>query len=147
MGNWQYLLLGAAGIFLVTAAIVSGICRSRARRERDFTRSLETLLQPRETVKVICPQKGFRCILTNSRIILEKRGKFTAFPLRSVRKLQGSSKEGNRTTVPARMVTLTVKLEQDVILRNTGDAFLEAAKFLQEKVKKQNEKKKPDKKS
>lgn len=145
MTNWQYLLLAAVGGLLIFSWGVSAV-RSRAeRKHREFTRSLETLLQPRETVKVICPQKGFRCILTNSRILFERRGNFSAYPLKEVRKVQGKNKEGNRTTVPGKMVTLTVIMEQEKQLRNTGAEFEELAKLLQDTVKKRSAKKKTEK--
>lgn len=142
MNNWQYLLVAAAGSLLLCAVVCSAVRKHRARKHRDFQRSLETLLQPKETVQVICPQKGSRCILTNNRILFEKKGNFTAFQLKTVQRVQGKNKEGNRTTVPAKMVSLTVKMEKEYILHNTGPEFEELAKLLQEKVKKQNEKKK-----
>lgn len=144
MNSWQYLLLAAAALALLFAAICSGVTKHKARKQRDFTRSLETLLQPKETVKVICPQKKGRCILTSSRIIFEKEGDFTAIPLKSVTKVQGTNEKGNRTTVPAKMVTLTVKIDKEYILKNTGESFTELAKQLTAKVKKQNEKKKAE---
>jgi len=145
MTNWQYLLLASFGGLLLFFWVVSAVRRHRERKNRDFTRSLETLLQSRETVKVICPQKGFRCIVTNSRVILEKKGSFSAFPLKAVRKVQGKNKEGNRTTVPGKMVSLTLVMEQDVLLRNTGAEFEEAARLLQENIQRRSKQKKPGK--
>lgn len=142
MMNWQCLLLILSGALVLLAMLHAAIARQKARKHRDFNRSLETLLLPKETIKVICPQKGFRCILTNKRIIFEKKGGFTAFPLKSVTKVQGINENGNRTTVPAKMVTLTVKIDKEYILKNTGEAFTGLAKQLTARVKKQNGKKK-----
>lgn len=141
MNQWQYLLL-AAGAMMLFLAVRSAVITRRERKQRDFTRSLETLLQPKETIKVICPQKKGRCILTSHRLILERKGRFHAVTLKQIRKAQGTNKEGNRTTVPAKMVSLTVKAEKDYIIRNTGPEFADLASQLMEKIKKQNEKKK-----
>jgi len=142
MITWQHLLYLTIAVLLFAAFIFSAINKHKKRRHRDFTRSLETLLQPKETIKVICPQKGFRCILTNSRIIFEKKGDFTAFPIKSVKKVQGTNEKGNRTTVPAKMATLTIQIDRDYILKNTCPEFIDLASQLMDKVKKQNEKKK-----
>ena len=142
MINWQHLLYLTIGILLFTAFLFSAINKHKSRKHRDFTRSLETLLQPKEDIKVICPQRGFRCILTNKRIIFEEKGDFTAFPIKSVKKAQGTNEKGNRTTVPAKMVTLTIQIDKDYILKNTCPEFIDLASQLTAKVKKQNEKKK-----
>ena len=142
MTNWQYLLLSLAVLLVLGAMLHASIVRHKARKQRDFTRSLETLLQPKETIKVICPQRGFRCILTNKRIIFEQKGAFTAFPFKSITKVQGTNEKGNRTTVPAKMVTLTLKIDKDYVLKNTCPEFIDLAKDLTDKVKKQAERKK-----
>lgn len=145
MTNWQYLLLSLAVLLVLGAMLHASVVRHKARKQRDFTRSLETLLQPKETIKVICPQRGFRCILTNKRIIFEQKGAFTAFPFKSITKAQGTNEKGNRTTVPAKMVTLTLKIDKDYVLKNTGEDFLEFAQLLLQKTapkpKKKTEKK------
>ena len=133
----QLMCLGI-GIALLAALIISAVNRHKSRKHRDFTRSLETLLQPKETIKVICPQKGFRCILTNNRIIFEKKGDFTAFPIKSVKRVQGTNEKGNRTTVPAKMVAFTIQIDKDYILKNTCPEFADLASQLTDKVKKRD---------
>ena len=79
----QLGILAAAALVLLLA-IRSSLRKRRERKERDFTRTLETALLPRETVKVVCPQKKGRYILTNKRLLLEEKGGFTPFhPTRS----------------------------------------------------------------
>lgn len=134
MITWQLLLYITLGILLLAALLCSAVSRQKQRRQRDFTRSLETLLQPKETIKVICPQRGFRCILTSKRIIFEKKGDFTAFPIKSVKKVQGANEKGNRTTVPAKMVNLTIRIDQDYVVKNTGEEFREFAELLMKKT-------------
>lgn len=134
MTNWQQLLYIFIGILLFAAFVYSAINKHRSRKQRDFTRSLETLLQPKENVKVICSQSGFRCILTNKRVIFEKKGGYTAFPIKNVKKVQGTNEKGNRTTVPAKMVTLTIQIDRDYTLKNTGEDFQELAKELLKKT-------------
>ena len=141
MQYWRELLVGLAGIVLL-AILVCRFLRLRARRrEQDFTRRLETLLQPKEKIKAVCHQRGGYCILTGSRIIFEKNGSFSAFPLKKIRKLQGKNEKGNRTTVPKSMVSLTVVLDREFVLHNTGAEFETLAKMLLEHVKKQQKKK------
>ncbi len=134
MTNWQQLLYLFIGILLFAAFVCSAVNKHRSRRQRDFTRSLETLLQPKETVKAICPQNGVRCILTNKRVIFEKKGDFTAFPIKNVKKVQGTNEKGNRTTVPAKMVTLTIRIDKDYTLKNTGEDFQAIARELLKKT-------------
>lgn len=147
MNNWQYLLYGAVGLLLLTAFFCRALGRRKQRRLRDFERVLGTLLQPREKVKAICPQKGFTCILTGSRIIFEKKGSFTAFPLKSIRKLKGLNEKGNRTTVPSRMKQLILELENVHILYNTGPDFEVFAELLQKALNKSGKKKSSGKKA
>ena len=142
MSTWQQLLYLTIAILLLAAFIFSAVNRHKQRKHRDFTRSLETLLQPKETVRVICPQKGFRCILTNKRVIFEKKGGYTAFPIKNVKKVQGTNEKGNRTTVPAKMVTLTIQIDRDYTLKNTGEDFQELAKELLKKTAPKKPKKK-----
>jgi len=146
MNQWQYLLLAAGGLVLFLAIRSAYLTRAE-RKQRDFTRSLETLLQPKETIKVICPQKRARYILTSHRLILERKGSFHAVTLKKILKVQGTSKEGNRTTVPAKMVTLTVKAEKEYTIRNTGSEFEDLAQQLTAVIRKQNDRKKAKKKT
>jgi len=137
MTTWQQLLYLTIAILFLTALLVSAINKHKRRKHRDFIRSLETLLQPKEDIKVICPQRGFRCILTNKRVIFEKKGDFTAFPHKSIQKVQGTNEKGNRTTVPAKMVSLTLQIDDDYTLKNTGEEFEELAALLLKKTKNQ----------
>lgn len=142
MITWQYWLLIFAAVLVLLARIIAAVNRRAERKQRDFTRKLETLLQPRETVKIICPQKKGRWILTGSRLIFEKRGRFTAITLKSITKVQGINASGNRTTVPEKMVRMTVKAEEEYTLVHSCPEFCQLAAQLSQQVKKQNEKKK-----
>ena len=138
---WQETLTAAAAVLLVLLlAIRSSLRKRRERKMRDFTRTLETALLPRETVKVVCPQKKGRWILTSKRLLLEEKGGFHAVPLEKIKSVQGQNAAGNRTTAPANMVSLTVKTDKDYTLLNTGDQFTELVKQLQISVKKQKAK-------
>ncbi|MBO7251342.1 MAG: hypothetical protein J6V25_01825 [Oscillospiraceae bacterium] len=142
MENWQYLLVASVAVLLLLVAFLSGNRKRKARKERDFQRSLETLLQPRETIKIICPQKDCRCILTNKRIIFEKKESFTAYPFKSITKIQGINASGNRTTSVKNMVRMLIRIDQEYQLCNSCPEFTEAAALLQQKMKKQSQKKK-----
>ena len=138
---WQETQTAAAAVLLVLLlAIRSSLRKRRERKMRDFTRTLETALLPRETVKVVCPQKKGRWILTSKRLLLEEKGGFHAVPLEKIKSVQGQNAAGNCTTAPANMVSLTVKTDKDYTLLNTGDQFTELVKQLQISVKKQKAK-------
>ena len=105
----QLGILAAAALVLL--AVRSSLRARRERKQRDFTRTLETVLLPKETVKVICPQKKGRWILTNKRLLLEEMGGFHAIPLDKIKSIQ-----------------------------NSNDQFPELAKLLQSELKKRKEK-------
>ena len=130
----------AAALLVLLLAIRSDPRKRRERRARDFTRTLETALLPKETVKVICQQKKGRWILTNKRLLLEEKGGFHAVPLDKIKSIQGKNAAGNRTTSPANMVSLTVKADKDYSISNTNDQFPELAKLLQAQQKKRKKK-------
>ena len=130
----------AAAALVLLLAIRSNPRKRRERRARDFTRTLETALLPKETVKVICQQKKGRWILTNKRLLLEEKGGFHAVPLDKIKSIQGKNAAGNRTTSPANMVSLTVKAGKDYSISNTNDQFPELAKLLQAQQKKRKKK-------
>ena len=135
----QLGILAAAALVLLLAVRPSLRAR-RERKQRDFTRTLETVLLPKETVKVICPQKKGRWILTNKRLLLEEKGGFHAIPLDKIKSIQGKNAAGNRTTSAANMVSLTVKADKDFLIQNSNNQFPELAKLLQSELKKRKEK-------
>ena len=132
----QLGFLAVAVLLSLLLAIRSSLRARRERKERDFTRTLETALGPKETIKVICPQKKGRWILTNKRLLLEEKGGFHAIPLGKIKSIQGKNAAGNRTTSPANMVSLTVKADQDFIIQNLNDQFPELVNQLQSGLKK-----------
>ena len=133
----QLGILAAAVLALILlAAVRASIFNRRERAERDFTRTLETALLPKETIKVICPQKKGRWILTSKRLLLEEKGGFHAMALGKIKSIQGKNAAGNRTTSPANMVSLTVKADKDFIVQNLNDQFPELVKQLQSGLKK-----------
>ena len=135
----QLGILAAAALVLLLA-VRSSLRARRERKQRDFTRTLETVLLPKETVKVICPQEKGRWILTNKRLLLEEKGGFHAIPLDKIKSIQGKNAAGNRTTSAANMVSLTVKADKDFLMQNSNGQFPELAKLLQSELKKRKEK-------
>ena len=130
----QLGFFAVAVLLSLLLAIRSSLRARRERKERDFTRTLETALLPRETVKVVCPQKKGRWILTNKRLLLEEKGGFHAIALDKITSAQGKNTAGNRTTSPANMVSLTVKADKDFAIQNLNDQFPELAKQLQSRL-------------
>lgn len=135
METWQYLLAAAAAAGLLMATVSAAIKRKR-RKERDFTRKLETVLQPRETVKVVCPNHGGRYILTSRRLLIETKEGFMAFPFSKIKRVQGVDRFGKTTAAVSRMASLTVRAEKDYTIFNTCGEFAELAKQLKTKTRK-----------
>ena len=135
----QLGLLAVAVLLCLLLAIRSSLRARRERKERDFTRTLETALLPREIIKVVCPQKKGRWILTNKRLLLEEKGGFHAIPLDKIKSVQGKNAAGNRTTSPANMVSLIVRADKDYTIGNTCELFPELAAQLQSGLKKRKQ--------
>ena len=135
----QEILVAAAVLLVLIAAIQSSVRKHRDYKHRDATRKLELVLQPRETIKVICPQKRGRVILTSKRILFDTKDGFNAVLIKNIQRVQGSNAKGNRTTVPANMLALTIKADQEYEIRNSSPEFEEFAKQL---IKKTTKKKK-----
>lgn len=136
---WPYL---AAALALIAGLSVrSGIRKARLRRERDKMRTLETLLQPKETVKCICPSRGGRWILTSKRLVIEDKSGYTALPFGKIKRLTGQDAAGKTTTAPARMVCATVKTDREFTLPNQDEAFPDFVRQLKAKTAKKKPKK------
>ena len=135
-------ILAAAAVVLLILAIRSSLRKHRDYKYRAAARKLELVLQPRESIKAICPQKKGRVILTSKRVLFETKGGFTAVPIKTIKTVRGNNEKGNRTTVPAKMVSLTIKAEQEYEIRNNCGEFEEFAKQLIKKTAKQHEKRK-----
>ena len=132
----QEILVIAAVILSLAAIFRSSRQKRRDYKRRDATRKLELVLQPRETIKVICPQKKGRVILTSKRILFDTKDGFNAVLIKDIKKVQGNNEKGNRTTSVPKMVSLTIKAAQEYEISNTGPEFEEFAKQLMKKTAK-----------
>ena len=146
MEPWQFLLTA------LLLAVLLGILRSwtvkrRRREEREFTRRLETLLLPREKVKVICPSRQGRWVLTSTRLLLEEGEGFLAIPFAKIQSLRGVDGAGKTTAAVSKMTALTVKAETEHTLKNTSAEFAPLVKELKAQVSKRKAKKKPSSKA
>ena len=135
----QYLLPILA-LLLLAAVILSAERKRRIRKQRDFTRRLETVLQPKEEIKAVCPSRGGSWIVTNKRLILENGEGFLAWPFSKIKSVTGITPEGKKTTSAARMASVTIKTTQEYTLHNQGDAFVELVKELKKKTAKKKTK-------
>lgn len=136
MNSWQICLTVAIGATaLGTLLLLTAYQRRKMRKQRDFARKLETVLQKKETVQVICPQKGGRVILTNTRLLVETKGGFTALPLTAIKSTKGTTAEGKATVSPPKMKSLTIKANTNLTLQNTGEEFIQLAKLLRQRKK------------
>lgn len=130
----QEILIAAAAVLMLVALVRSSLRKNREYKKRDHLRKLELVLQPRESIKVICPQKKGRVILTSKRVLFETREGFNAVPIKTIKKVQGTNAKGNRTTALANMVSLTIKADQEHIVKNDCAEFSEFAKQLMKKT-------------
>ncbi len=142
MNQWQYVLLSVLFLLCLFFLVRSWLRKRKQNRKRDFDRKLETVLQPKERVKLICPQKKGRCILTSKRLLWETGEGFTAVPLRTVKGIQGVTIEGKTTSSIPKMVRLTVKAgEKTHTVTRTSGEFEQLAKTLQARVRRKKRKK------
>lgn len=130
----EEILLFFAVLTVLAVMLLSALRKRKESQFRDAVRKLELVLQPRETIKVICPQKKGRVILTSKRVLFDTKEGFNALNLTTVKRVQGNNEKGNRTTVPAKMVSLTIKADQDYEIKNDCPEFEEFAKQLIKKT-------------
>ena len=130
----EQTLAAAIVVLMLALAVRTSRRKGRDYKTRNAARKLELVLQPRETIKVVCPQKKGRTILTSKRILFETKDGFHAVLLKNISKVQGNNEKGNRTTVLANMVSLTVKADQEYEIRNSCPEFAEFAKQLMKKT-------------
>ena len=139
MTAWQELTAAAAIILLLLVLLIrSAAAKAKDRKWRAAERKLTTVLQPKETIKAICPQRKGRWILTSKRLLFETKEGFRAVALKDIKKVRGNTKDKKTTTVPSKMVSLTVFGPEEYTLRNCDEGFADLAKQLQDKIKKQN---------
>ena len=135
----QEILVISAVLLALIAIFRSSRHRRRDYQYRDAVRKLELVLQPRETVKVICSQKKSRVILTSKRVLFDTKDGFNAVPVKTIKKVQGNNDKGNRTTSVSKMVSLTIKAEQEYEIKNSCPEFEEFARQLIRKTTKKRD--------
>ena len=141
MNSWQEILAASVLMLLVLILwIRSAVAKSRDRKWRAAERKLTTVLQPKETIKVVCPQKKGRVILTSKRLLWETGTGFNAIALKDIKKVQGNTKDKKTTASIPKMVSLTVKAGEDHIIYNTSEEFADLAKKLKDRVKRKKKK-------
>lgn len=141
----QEILVIAAVLVTLAAILRSSAQKRREYKDRDAARKLELVLQPRETIKIICPQKKGRVILTSKRVLFDTKEGFNAVPIRTIKRVQGNNEKGNRTTSIPKMVSLTIKADQDYEIKSGCPEFAEFAKQLIKKTAPRKQKKEKNK--
>ena len=139
------LLALMLALLMLIFAVQSSVRKARDRKWRAAERKLETVLQPKEMIKSVCPQKKGRVILTSKRLLFETREGFTAVVLKDIKRVRGNTKDKKTTSVVTKMISLTVIAGEEYTIRNTCEEFADLAKKLQDKVKKQNQSRKKKK--
>ena len=132
----QEILLASAAVLLLTLAVLSSLRKNREFKRKEDTRRLDSVLQGRESVKGICPQKKGCVILTSRRLLFETREGFHAVLLKDIKRVRGNTRDKKTTTSIPKMVSLTVKAEQEYVIKNDCEEFEAFAKQLMKKTKK-----------
>ena len=132
-------------VLLLTGKIRAARKKRRAHLEREFSRKLETVLQPRENVKLVYTTKQGKWVLTSRRLLLDTKEGFIAIPFSTVKKVTGTTKEGKKTTSAQQMAALVLTTDREFTIENCGEDFAPLAKTILAKVKKEKEKKKAKK--
>lgn len=109
----QHLLLGSILLLILLLWIAGKVRKYRRRKERDFTRQLETLLLPEEAVTALCPGHHGRWVLTSKRLIIQAGEKFSAFPFGKIKKVSGVDDAGKAVVAAGKMAVVTVKTVDD----------------------------------
>ena len=138
MNHWHYVL-AAALLLLLLLILRSRFLRRRNRKHREFSRKLETVLQPKENVKAVCPNGKYHWIATDKRLLMENGEGFRAIPYGKL-KFSGEDAFGKKTTSAAKMAALTVKADRDYLLRGKGPEFTALAKELVSRTRKPKKK-------
>lgn len=142
MELWQkYLLAAGILLLLLTLAIRDAVRKRRDQKKRAFARKLETVLQPRENIKLICPQKNGQVILTSRRLLIETQKGFQAVPFKTIKRVQGTTADYKKTADVNKMVHILIKAEKEHTISGTSPEFTQLAKQLISKVNSQNRKK------
>ena len=136
MNNWQYWLLAGLALLIPVLMIWSAVAKWRRNKQRDFARKLETVLKPKEEILVIATDKNGRCILTSERLLFDTKQGFTALPIKKIKSISGIAADGKKTTAPAKMVSVTIKAEQEYTLYNKSPEFVELVKELKKRTAK-----------
>lgn len=137
----RYILVILA-LLILAAVIIRADRKRRTRKQRDFTRRMETVLQPKEEIKAVCPSRGGSWIVTNKRLIIEQGEGFLAWPFSKIKSVSGIAAGGKKTVSAAKMVSVTVKTTQEYTLHNHCDEFVELVKELKKRMVKKTKKKK-----
>ena len=141
MTQQQYLLAAAAALALLLVLRIASVAAKKKRlKQQDFDRKLTTVLQPEEEILVIHLDKTGRWILTNKRLLLDTKDGFTATAFKKIKSISGLTSEGKKTVAPAKMVTVTIKADKEIVLHNTGETFVELVKQLKKKTAKPRKK-------
>lgn len=127
----QWIIPGILVLVIWTLwKLLSGIQRARRRRQRDFERTLGTLMQPGEKVICQCPGRKGRWILTNKRLVMESGSNYRALPLRTIRQVQCVGADGKKGASPKNTVHLSVKAKESYELEKRDESFSEFVRAL-----------------
>ena len=137
MTQQQYLLLAALALALILVLkIASAIAKKKRLKQMDFDRKLSTVLKPEEELLVIHREKSGLWILTSQRLLFDTRDGFSATSFKKIKSISGLTADGKKTVAPAKMVSVTIKADKEIVLHNTGETFVELVKQLKKKTAK-----------
>lgn len=104
--------------------------RAKRRRQRDFERTLGTLMQPGEQIVCQCSGKSGRWIVTNKRLVMESGNNYRALPFRKIREVCWVGADGEKASSLKNTVQLTVRAKEEYVLEGKDRSLPELAKAL-----------------
>lgn len=132
----EKLLFGGFAAAMLALLLWRRIARWREQKRRDFTRTLDTLLLPGERISVQCETGGGHIMLSNKRLLIQKKGNYAALPFKKIKRLRGVDAAGKTTSAPSKITRLTVQAEREYVLESKDPEFPKLISGLKEKIKK-----------
>lgn len=116
---------------------------SGKRNASDDVRTLQVLLQSKETICQRCRSGAGEWLLTTRRLIIQEPSGYTSVPFAKIKRVQWFSAEGKRTSVLTKAQKVVLTAENEHTLSRTDDAFEPFVTKLMARIEKKNPRKKP----
>ena len=130
-----YLLLFMAILGAVMALVSDLLKKKRGSSEKyqkiivDFCNDVNNLLEPDEQLEAYCGYVPCAAV-TNKRLLIGDKKGITTVAFSQIRKVQGVSFSGKKTTDPNQMLAFEIKADKKYTLGNDSDGFAQVVDAL-----------------